>query len=260
MFRNSNFKLKFIAATRAFSVNSIRSHIKRNGYHIVDDACINPDELLSEILELAQTSQHLLSKNQTILIQNKQQHLIQKPGIAEFDLENKSIELPACRRWSRELDGSAKCQINFGTGGCFPIHVDSDASNPQDGRSITAILYLNDCKSGELKLYPYPQEPVIVEPKRGRMVLFSSRFMHHRVLPCFEPRVCITTWISTVVSASLNQHAARMAKFKVEYADEWRQSILQSHSKGSILIIALEKDLARIRKSDINLGDEMGWL
>jgi hypothetical protein len=34
-----------------------------------------------------------------------------------------------------------KLQYNEGLGGCFPMHLDSDAA--LDGRTVTAIFYLN---------------------------------------------------------------------------------------------------------------------
>ena len=49
---------------------------------------------------------------------------------------------------------------------------------------VTAIFYLNDGweprHGGVLRLYPWPEAPVDIEPLGGRLVLFSSTQMHHR--------------------------------------------------------------------------------
>lgn len=86
-----------------------------------------------------------------------------------------------------------KVQVNAGDGGCFPIHFDSDPR--LDGRLVTAILYLNDePRGGQLRLYPFPYESVDVEAVAGRLVLFSSAEMLHRVLPSSNERHCLTLW------------------------------------------------------------------
>jgi len=43
-------------------------------------------------------------------------------------------------------------------------------------------------------LYPFPAAPVTVAPLMGRVVLFSSAHMLHRVLPSKKKRLCFTTW------------------------------------------------------------------
>ena len=79
-----------------------------------------------------------------------------------------------------------KLQRNAGFGGCFPLHFDSDAR--VDGRRVTVLTYLNpdwrDGDGGELILYPFPlRAPVKIEPKMGRVVLFSAANMLHSVEP-----------------------------------------------------------------------------
>ena len=54
-----------------------------------------------------------------------------------------------------------------GSGGCFPIHFDSDEA--VDARRLTAILYLSDPAwepewGGQLRLYPLDSEPVDILP------------------------------------------------------------------------------------------------
>lgn len=89
------------------------------------------------------------------------------------------------------LAGEAMCAIksvtslhiwSAGDESCFPLHYDSDET--VDNRRITAILYLNpdweQGDGGELKLYPWPREPVTVEPLHNRLLLFSTCRMLHR--------------------------------------------------------------------------------
>ena len=92
-----------------------------------------------------------------------------------------------------------KLQRNAGFGGCFPLHFDSDAR--VDGRRVTVLTYLNpdwrDGDGGELILYPFPlRTPVKIEPKMGRVVLFSAANMLHSVEPSVGPRdrLCFTQW------------------------------------------------------------------
>ena len=84
-------------------------------------------------------------------------------------------------------------------GGCFPLHFDSDVR--VDGRRVTVLTYLNpdwrDGDGGELILYPFPlRAPVKIEPKMGRVVLFSAANMLHSVEPSVGPRdrLCFTQW------------------------------------------------------------------
>ena len=92
-----------------------------------------------------------------------------------------------------------KLQRNAGFGGCFPLHFDSDAK--VDGRLITALTYLNpewrDGDGGELVLYPFPlRGPIKIQPKMGRVVLFSAANMLHSVEPSVgaRDRLCFTQW------------------------------------------------------------------
>ena len=85
-----------------------------------------------------------------------------------------------------------------GDGSCFPLHYDSDET--VDNRRITAILYLNpdwqQGDGGELKLYPWPHEPVTVEPLHNRLLLFSTCRMLHRSTPSLA-HVPVSMWSRT---------------------------------------------------------------
>jgi len=83
---------------------------------------------------------------------------------------------------------------------CFPLHYDSDET--VDNRRITAILYLNSDweqgDGGELKLYPWPHEPVTVEPLHNRLLLFSTcRMLHRSTLSLAHAPVSMWTKTST---------------------------------------------------------------
>jgi hypothetical protein len=184
-------------------------------------------------------------------------------------LQNKpSTTTAAAAAASRYLSHQAiKLQWNAGDGGCFPMHFDTDAS--VDNRVITAIWYQNPGwepkHGGELRLYPFPMEqPIDISPVLDRMVLFSSKKMVHRVLPCYTDRYCFTIWLSAngasqcgldpetieqqraTVRAGLGKkdlseiEALRLLEIeelrahaiKWVYREEWETSLLQSHPEG----------------------------
>ncbi len=99
------------------------------------------------------------------------------------------------------------------------MHYDSDES--VDSRRITAILYLNPDwqrgDGGELKLYPWPHDPVTVEPLNNRLLLFSTCRMLHRSastpLPCFQC-ACVSWSAENMAAYSwiLCLHALRSRK------------------------------------------------
>lgn len=173
-----------------------------------------------------------------------------------------------------------KVQCNTGTGGCFPLHVDSDLQ--YSSRILSSVLYLNPtwqpADGGELVLYPFPFERVVVPPISDRLVMFSSPGMLHRVLPSHVPdRTCLTIWVSQTMphrvaqpavphappprpSASANEdtvlayllhpfhrpHVARLF-----HSAEWTASLLESHAPSDArarLITAHEHDIRRLRQ------------
>jgi Rps23 Pro-64 3,4-dihydroxylase Tpa1-like proline 4-hydroxylase len=62
------------------------------------------------------------------------------------------------------------------------MHFDSDEA--LDGRRVTAVVYLNPDwtpgHGGEMRLYPFPEPVVDVEPRHDRMLLFAATRMLHR--------------------------------------------------------------------------------
>ena len=198
-----------------------------------------------------------------------------------------------------------KLQYNGGNNACFPIHTDASlivgkpaekhfknfAAESTDHRIITAIIYMNDYEpqqGGELRLYPILQDPVDISPIRGRVVLFSSTTMLHRVLPSTinnnqqNNRMCATIWFhgdnsfngvinkrQNLVPKPLPEDAnpVETALFLLQpyyrpftcrmlYANEWEESIVQSHqSNGSnsedidILVDNHDKNVKYIAKT-----------
>jgi hypothetical protein len=170
-----------------------------------------------------------------------------------------------------------KLQRNDGAlGGCFPVHCDAAEDLAGEGRVVTCILYLSDSTGydparhgGQLRLYPLrpplsaaaasPPPPVSadVEPREGRLVLFASARMPHRVLPATGGRVreCATFWVgrsanggwrgpaaaadATSPSSSLEERLRlllspryRPLAARLLLADEWEQSLIESHAPG----------------------------
>jgi len=142
-----------------------------------------------------------------------------------------------------------KLQYNNGSGGCFPMHYDTSSSHSE--REMTAILYLNDAwepgDGGELRVFPFPLEPVDFAPLNDRLALFNSTEMLHRVMPANAPRVCLSMWFARTKAARpvslplrlprelASEESAGVMKIvfnpsnrrlfsKVLFADEWEQS------------------------------------
>ena len=89
-------------------------------------------------------------------------------------------------------------QYNAGEGGCFPMHLDTTPVISR--RALTAILYLQEAweerHGGQLQLLPFPFEAVDVAPLQGRVALFCSHTMPHRVLPARAPRHVLSLWFA----------------------------------------------------------------
>ena len=101
-----------------------------------------------------------------------------------------------------------KLQCNEGGGGSFPHHYDN--AGPPSKRRLTCLFYLNpqwkDGDGGELLLSPWLQPPIRIAPSHGRLVLFLSDTVLHRVLPSRAAiRYCFTIWLD---GASTNGPAA----------------------------------------------------
>ncbi|KAI9205925.1 prolyl 4-hydroxylase [Polychytrium aggregatum] len=267
---------------------TVGRRLRTHGYAVVDDALPSQDLLTfrDELVNAAIDNTALLTANSTILVKKDgSSTLIPKHGIGEFDLSNAAVahKLPQLARFSDSGDlirvlqpllfpdnerrlarQTVKAQINFGRGACFPLHFDTDASI--DHRAVTAIMYLNeDYQSpdgGSIRVYPFPGAVVDIEPRLGRLVLFSSAWCLHRVLPSTaNSRLCFTTWITTDEPSPypkdppseptdpdgdeaweyLMYPTHRNHILKLVYADEWARSIVESHPAGHLHDLLLEQ-------------------
>eukprot|EP00877_Chromochloris_zofingiensis_P012138 jgi/Chrzof1/7178/Cz02g13280.t1 len=257
------------------------------GYVVVDNVFGSEltRQLQQELLQLHSSGRMHL--NCTHLVRGNTTQLLEKSSIYEAELTLDAAVQQAAPLFAKlqqdgtlqtmlnlflpqlSLDSHAiKLQYNAGTGGCFPMHFDSDEQ--LDGRCVTAISYLNEDWQpgfgGQLRLYPFPFKPIDISPIADRLVLFSSTRMLHRVLPCDHPRSCFTIWLSqtrtrrafqpaaakhdckepdstadeAAVARFLMQPSIRQHVCRVVYADEWRRSIQQSHSASAARQAALE--------------------
>ena len=168
-----------------------------------------------------------------------------------------------------------KAQLNLGSGGCFPIHFDSDEA--VDGRRVTANIYAgggdDEAESGEnasspppgaLRLWPTldPHASIDIVPHAGRLVLFAATRLPHRVLPTRAAgRTCFSVWLSagrprrpppplaaivadlTAARASpatarhrlLAEPDGRRALAAVRLAALWDESLVEAHPPGPAL-------------------------
>jgi hypothetical protein len=246
---------------------SVASALLHNGFAVVDNALSGGKDmtarLRSEIdkLPLVPNETHFASSASTLRlakshIREAELHLAPAavrtaaPNLVALEQDAAlsamlSVYIPAITLRSQAL----KAQHNAGSGGCFPIHVDSDPS--VDKRVITAILYLNENwnkdHGGELRLYPFPlKSPVDLAPVDGRLVLLSSTEMHHRVLPSRATRYAITIWLFGTVGAKipgplkaeadcrdlarvLLQPRYRKHVLRLALSDEWVASLRDAH-------------------------------
>ena len=209
------------AAAERIVLPDVCEHLRTRGYAVVDGA-LGDDlarTLRDELRSLVDTP-GAMRPNATVLVQRDATVQLEKSGIFEAEVhalgEDILATIPTFRALAEDRSmltllnvmlpppspprqlhhQSVKLQLNRGSGGCFPLHFDSDAA--LDGRRVTALTYLNPDwtpgDGGELVLYPFPEPPVKVEPVMGRVVLFSAANMLHRVLPSGKPRMCYTTW------------------------------------------------------------------
>jgi hypothetical protein len=202
------------SAERNLNVPSnLVSELNKNQYVIVDN-----------FIELQWADRLLSEGNRLVTEGHLKQHLFQfgntlyeKPNIFELDLHDQqkreqSSELsyifektgPAFIRAINEQDTESRLcldqspsaiKLQHNRGGCFPLHYD----NPGQGkRAITCIVYLNphwiEGDGGELVLWPFLAEPILVPPLHRRAVIFKSDMLLHRVMQTKKERFCFTIW------------------------------------------------------------------
>lgn len=262
------------------SSNSLKN-LKKYGYSIIDDVMHQEtaELLYFELLTSVMEKSNLLSQNSTILIDKGIKSFLPKHGIGEFDFTNQKVidSLPNLNKFcqnsnlieclqpllypnnERKLIGqTVKAQINFGNLACFPMHYDTDYQ--LDSRTITAIFYLNkdytSQNGGQLRIYPTPFHPIDIEPIFNRLVLFSSPFSLHRVLPSNSHRFCFTIWISSDKKFEIKKDKsfwnelmnpkARNLLSKYIYSNEWAISIEESHLDNPLKGVALKKHFSDV--------------
>uniref|UniRef100_A0A7S0WU31 Prolyl 4-hydroxylase alpha subunit domain-containing protein n=1 Tax=Pyramimonas obovata TaxID=1411642 RepID=A0A7S0WU31_9CHLO len=279
---------------------SVAQALRTNGFAVVDgvlgSACSG--QLVEEMHTIRNTP-HMI-RNATHLVKDGATRLLEKERIWEMDPLSKAwpevtktaatfgqlntdftlgtllnVHLPELCLDSQAL----KVQWNDGDGGCFPLHFDSDRD--LDRRQVTAVVYLNEGwepeDGGQIVMYPFPSAPVAIEPVMDRMVLFSSPNMLHRVLPSRRPRMCFSVWFSStkppsrtglapaaVAGASatelLGDHRYRRMLARAAYAEEWAESIRQSHAESDARALALDahwKDVGIISRVFSNVLPEV---
>ncbi|KAK1935129.1 Egl nine 1 [Phytophthora citrophthora] len=265
------------------------SGLLRDGYYVVRNAF--PVEYLRHLrdeMELLRTSGQLYPNSTHILLNNTPEGgesttktlLLEKHDILETELALDSIRdqtsVPflkdffeqqvvfgplrqALPNWLGLSGHMVKVQHNAGRGACFPMHFDTYGD---DGKCVTAVLYLNEewkeGDGGEIVLYPFPKPRVVVQPRFGELVLFSSQQMLHRVMPATKPRYALTAWMyhspnptaraesAAYYESIVNPPDSRDIAFKammtkvlrspfrrhllkLVYQDEWVQSLQESH-------------------------------
>ena len=216
-----------------------------------------------------------------------------KRGVSELDLVLQGEEQACCaealalaptlREWLRDggcaallarLQAAAptlrltaldtcKLQLNDGQGGCFPLHFDTTAETSQ--RRLTCILYLSpdwrESDGGELCLFPFPLDKRQLSPFEGRLVLFPSVTLLHRVLPSRQQRACLSLWFAAEAWSPLaslpdrypnwaagdDAEASQLLAFlrrpangrllcKVLLSEEWVQSIREAFAGGGAAV------------------------
>jgi Rps23 Pro-64 3,4-dihydroxylase Tpa1-like proline 4-hydroxylase len=185
--------------------------------------------LRQDIVELAEKRLMSLSQNKIALDRNEEGQVtkgevVDKGGVFELDVilnghvvRNDALTYAgtlrefyqgapalidalneACPRLALESLDTIKVQYNDGQQGCFPIHYDTTTDS---SRRLTCILYLNpdwtEGHGGELRVYPFPFAPALVQPLMGTLACFSSTLMAHRTMPAGEPRVCLSLWFTS---------------------------------------------------------------
>ena len=107
--------------------------------------------------------------------------------------------VPSLKLKTSAADITIKLQYNSGHGGCFPLHYDNPGL--PNKRKVTILTYLNEewkeGDGGELMLQPFLEKTVVIPPLMGRVVIFRSDLLLHRVLPAMRPRYCFTIWVDS---------------------------------------------------------------
>ena len=159
-----------------------------------------------------------------------------------------------------------------GKSAAYPRHVDNPRTSRDNGRIITAILYLNPSwaagDGGELRLAPVApagREPMVIDipPVMNRLVLFwSDERMPHEVRPAHAMRSACTIWFidesrftkfhgSNDGSSSTSKAAAAA---KAAAADAATNTVAPNTSSAARLLSALENRGIGVRAKALGMS------
>lgn len=263
---DEEYELPFSRDYSRFQSNITSEHAEQlltRGYTVIDN-CFGEgwaSALLQEIKWLYRNDFMFPNQIKFMNPANNSHFFVTKPNIYELDLYYESHRkklpelkelydqtaifdrisslVPELHMCIREQGGyTIKLQHNRGQGACFPLHYDNPGG--ADRRKITCLLYLNrDWKpgdGGEIRLVPFLQPHIDIEPRFDRMVLFMSDSMLHRVLPCNSERYCLTIWLesSTANSPAEEDRSALAALSALNLGDEAENGFLRSVMRPSM--------------------------
>ncbi len=92
----------------------------------------------------------------------------------------------------------------YDVGGFYKKHTDRHEVMPS--RILSCVIYLSDMSQvtgGELILYPEKNDPVVIQPLPGKIVVFKSE-LEHEVKACSATRRSLTAWLRDDLHPSLN--------------------------------------------------------
>ena len=250
----------------AVRLSAAAPHLLEHGWAVIDQALPEATfELLREQMEALHQGgglrQHRFGFKPSAM---EQMRLFTKPNIFEAELDDEPVgrlapllaatlrnidvqsaactALPSLQLLSGSEAQTVKLQCNEGSGGSFPHHYDN--AGPPSKRKLTALFYLNPkwapANGGELLLSPWLAPSVRVAPVHGRLVLFQSDTVLHRVLPSHARRYCFTIWLDGAntnseastrldarkpCGANLRLDPAQRLLSRAVYSDEYATSI-----------------------------------
>ena len=295
----------YAAIARALVAGDAKARLARHGYVVLDDAFdgARARALKDEFNALRRrgafvANASLFAREGVVALAKPhvyecEVHRLSKEDAASAplvnELANEASVMEALNEAFGALGGGAldrtstKLQVNEGAGGCFPLHFDSDAS--LDSRRVTMCAYLDEdwCEArdgGALALYPFPRGRVTIAPKAGRVVIFSSEFGLHRVMPAMRERFMFTVWYfakemrapmkakppgvtAEAQMTALLDPALRKHLGKIVLADEWAKSIREAHGESEGVEAALKTHwdevalISRVLSNNYPLGLEL---
>jgi len=167
-----------------------------------------------------------------------------------------------------------KLQLTIGESGCAPCHYDTSDTAPS--RQLTMLVYLgkdwDSACGGELQLLPFLQEPISIETRFDRAVIFLSDRLLHRTLPTRgeglqRHRWLLTVWIDGLQVdrpqpgeqwGPLLQRLVAPAVYHEVYAEALADSFPEGEARQALLVAQAEE--ARELLEDAELSEMIGNL